>query len=722
MNIREKKDAVISYVAGMFRGGGKDFQFLLNIAIIILINIAAVTLNVRFDLTRNGTYSLSDKSRDVVNNLNEKLTVRVLFSKDLPAEHKSLYRYLVDLLDEYDYYGNRYFSYSIVGEDDLEKEASDFGIRPVKSREYVNDQVTYRSTYMGLVIQQADLVEKVQSITSPAGLEYQITSLIMKMSGKIDGLLGLKDPVQLNLYLDSNLKNLPIDGINNLEKAVSDAVEKTNVNNYGKMHLNVIDTSKDENKKDLAGIYGLKKLKWGGGATASGKAMKAGEGYLGIVMEIPGKFSVIELNVMPTLFGNYVISGIDGLEDRINDAIGTLVSTNPRVGYVTGHREPGIRDEQTREGAGLLNKILSDVYTVRELDLSKDDIPGDIGTLIINGPKSGFSDYELYKIDQFLMKGRAAIFFIDSFEEVNMGRQQNFYGQQEPVVLPVNTNLEKLLSHYGITVNRDIVLDKNSAKVNMGNMIRDYPLVPIITDKGLDDGSVITKYLKGAVFIKTSSVVTDSEKLKKEGVIAVNLVSSSDESWLMTGRMNFNPFMMDAGDDKDFKSYPIACLVSGPFDSFFKDQPVPVNDKDAGKGQRASMVSAQKLDRTVQSAKSSIIVVGTSEITRSGFLLDSRRIITSDMGGEDDVFSNAVLLHNMVDFMAGNYHIPEMKSKSLEYNPLVKTGDRERFIYKAVNVAGLPFFVVIAGLLVWQHRSRRRRSLQQLFSKEESHE
>ena len=254
MNILQKIKDFFMNIAASYKGGTRDFQFVLNIAIIILINMAAITLNVRFDLTRNGTYSLSDKSKEVVDGLRENLKIKVLFSKDLPGEHNSLYRYLLDLLDEYDYYGNRYFSYAIVPGEELEKEAADFGIRPVQSREFVDDQVKLRSTYMGLVIQQADLVEKIQAVTSPAGLEYQITSLIMKMSGKIDGLLSLEQQIQCNLYLDSNLKNLPIDGISTLEKTVGDAVAKSNVNNYDKIKLNVIDTSREENRKDLSGI------------------------------------------------------------------------------------------------------------------------------------------------------------------------------------------------------------------------------------------------------------------------------------------------------------------------------------------------------------------------------------------------------------------------------------------------------------------------------------
>ena len=152
------------------RGRRRNVQLALYIVIIILINLVGSTLNFRCDLTRNHTFSLSERSKHIVSNLKENLKIKVLFSKDLPAQHTSIYRYLKDLLEEYDYYGNEYFSYEIVDEKDLEKQANDYGIRPVQSQEFENDQVKVRRTYMALVLQQSDIVEKIVAITEPTGL------------------------------------------------------------------------------------------------------------------------------------------------------------------------------------------------------------------------------------------------------------------------------------------------------------------------------------------------------------------------------------------------------------------------------------------------------------------------------------------------------------------------------------------------------------------------
>ncbi len=707
MNIRE----IVNNIKVKLAGESVSYQLLLNVVIILLVNIAAVNLNIRVDLTRNNTYSLTDKSKEVVSSLKENMKVKVLFSENLPAEHSSILRYLKDVLQEYSYHGNRYFSYEIVDEKDLEKQAKDYGIQPVSSREFVDDQVKIRRTYMGVVIQHADLMEKIPALSDPVGLEYAITSRMEKMSGKIDGLLNLEKPMSLTLFLDSRMKQLPIDGIDKIGKIVQEAVAKSNKLNYDKIKFSELDPSADKKAGDVATIYGLQRVRWGAGRTPDGKVMKAGEGVLGIVLDTGKRFKTIDLNVAPSLFGNYVVAGLEKMEDKINDAVSGLLTSTARIGYLTGHGIPDLKDERTREGAGLLRQILKDKYELVDVDAAKSDIPPEISVLIVGGPKDKLTDIELYRIDQFLMKGKKIIFLVDSYREVQMPGGQNMFQQRQPIVLPITTGLEEMLKSYGVTVNKNIVLDSNCSKVNMGQMIKDYPVMPIIERDGLNSDSVITRHLNSALFMKASSLTVDEKKLKEKGIEAQKLVSSSDESWLMKGRVNFNPFMMEASPTGEMKSYDLAWLLSGKFSSFFKGKDIPVS-KDAKKKQ-GKISTVARLDESIASGKGEILVIGTAELIRSGFLSDSRKILSR--GRQNEAFSNDNLVHGMVDYMAGNHFIPEMLSKSLEYNPLEKSEDSERFIMKTVNIAGVPLLVILAGIAMWRRRGRRRKQIQKQF-------
>jgi ABC-type uncharacterized transport system involved in gliding motility auxiliary subunit len=692
-------------------------QIILNALILVLLNIAAVTLNWRCDLTSTNTYSLSQKSRKVVSTLKENMKIKVLFSPDLPAQHMAVYRYLRDLLDEYDYYGNRHFSYEIVDGKDLEKQAADYGIQPVQSQEFADDQVKLRRTYMGLVIQHADLIEKVNALTGTVGLEYEITSRMEKMASKIDGLLNLDKPITIRLYLDSRMKDLPIRGIDHLADDVRRAVDAGNRRNYNKLAFEMVDTSKDNSIDSAAGAYGLNKIQWKAGRGSAG-ALPAGEGLLNIVAIHGDRFRVIDLDLEPSILGNYSIKGIEGLEDTINSAVGRLLATSEKVGYVTGHGIPDMNDDRSREGAGFLKELLSDKYEMVPVDLSKNPVPQDVTILIINGPREALSEAELYRFDQYLMAGNRAIIFADNFDEMQMPGGQEMFQQQQPVVVPVNNGLDGILASYGVTVDRNIVLDENCTKVNLGQMNIEYPLIPVILKKNLDRESVVTKYLNSAAFLKASSVTLNQEKLKAGKIAYRNLISSSSDSWTMTGRMSFNPLMMDANKPDKKQSYPLAVEISGSFESFFRGKDIP---KEAAAGITGSLTSVKRLDGTISSGKSGLIVVGTSQITRSGFLMDARKVLSGG-GREDEVYSNEHLLHSMVDSLAGNDYIPEMQSKSLAFNPIDKTDDSTRFALKVINIAGVPALVIALGLVAWRRRVERKKAIFSDFNPEAANE
>jgi len=418
-----------------------------------------------------------------------------------------------------------------------------------------------------------------------------------------------------------------------------------------------------------------------------------------------------------------VIVGLDKLEDRISKAVGALVSANPRIGYITGHGEANLNDQQSPEGGALLKQVLSDVYDIKEIELAGEEIPEDLGVIIINGPRKEYDANELYKIDQFLMKGKSAIFFLDSFTEVNMGQQAPF--ARQPLVLPVNTGLEPLLTTYGITVNRNIVLDMSCARGQIAGTPKDFYFVPIIKKKGLNRESIVTKYLKGVAFIKASSIEVDKKKIKDLKLTFNDLVNSSDESWQMVGEINLNPFFMGPPKERaDMKKFTLAVLLSGKFESYFKSREIP-RGADRDKLKKDIVTVARKLDGTVQNGTTRIIVVGTSEIAKSLFLQNARQIISSSASERDDqdkIFANGVIIHSMVDYLSGNSYIPEMSSKSLDYNPLEKSGEGKKIALKTVNIAGVPLLVILAGLIIWNRRKMHKKRLLEEFSGEVKHD
>lgn len=64
-------------------------KFVIYMIVAVLINVAGITLFFRIDLTKNKIYSISKASQMVVSTLSEPLTIKVFFSKNLPAPHNN---------------------------------------------------------------------------------------------------------------------------------------------------------------------------------------------------------------------------------------------------------------------------------------------------------------------------------------------------------------------------------------------------------------------------------------------------------------------------------------------------------------------------------------------------------------------------------------------------------------------------------------------------------
>ena len=73
----------------------------LFIIAVVLLNLVAARCFFRLDLTEPKSYSLSSASREVVHNLEEPMSVKVFFTKNLPAPYSNVEQYLTDLLSEY---------------------------------------------------------------------------------------------------------------------------------------------------------------------------------------------------------------------------------------------------------------------------------------------------------------------------------------------------------------------------------------------------------------------------------------------------------------------------------------------------------------------------------------------------------------------------------------------------------------------------------------------
>ena len=151
----------------------------------------ASALNLRLDLTSGGLYTLSDGSKQIVDSIDEDITIKYFFSKSnrtLPIQVKNYGNRVRELLEEFAGESShlKLEIYDPKPDSDEEELAARYGINGAK----VNDGETF---YMGAALLYLDEVYQVPFFDPQREkfLEYEIASLLAKVGEKEKKTIGL---------------------------------------------------------------------------------------------------------------------------------------------------------------------------------------------------------------------------------------------------------------------------------------------------------------------------------------------------------------------------------------------------------------------------------------------------------------------------------------------------------------------------------------------------
>ncbi|MGD8881981.1 MAG: Gldg family protein [Desulfobacterales bacterium] len=739
------------------KGSEKYIKFIVYLIIVVLVNVAGITLFFRLDLTANKMYSISAASKKVVSTLSEPLTVKVFFTRNLPAPHNNTERYLHDLLEEYGIYASHYFNYHFYDvsteEGELsektrenQKLANDYGIHPVQIQAIEKDEVKFQRAYMGMVLIHGDLIERIPTISTIEGLEYKITTAIQKLNNKISALLGLQDKIRIKLYLSSSLyKMAPYIGLKKLSEIPNELkkiVQQLNQKNYNKLEYQHLDPSTDDDQERVAKKYDIMTVKWP--ALAKG-TVPPGKGSIGLVMEFGERALVtrlLQVIRIPILGTQYQLMDLKEVQKTIEKNVEALIDINEDLGYLADHGTLNLSSTapvgqaalQRQETVMNFRSLISQNYSLKQINLEQESIPDNLKSMVIARPTLPFSDYELFQIDQFLMQGKNLVLFLDRFMEMRPGNQQGGnIGGQQTVYVPLDTGLEKLLNHYGIRVKKSYVMDENCFRqtlpAQLGGGERPIYFAPIIKSRFINAELDFMKSIKGMIVLKISPLELDSERLTDNGLKATRLVASSEKSWEMSGRITLNPmFIQPPSSGEDMQSRPLAYILAGEFPSYFAGKPIPVKEIDENETENKDKEAAKQPPPNEAAATDTQSEIDISKIVTDGqfiakgkpgkiFLMASADMLKDnilDAGGRGP---NATYILNVIDYLNGREDIAVMRGKEQRFNPLDDTKAGTKTFVKTLNIIGLPAFVVLFGILVWFRRHARKKNIQMMFQK-----
>ncbi|MGM0587849.1 MAG: GldG family protein [Bacteroidota bacterium] len=160
-------------------------QILLIVGSLVMLNYLADQLIVRFDLTEDNRYTLSEASEQIAEQVNDPITVTAYFSADLPPQLAQTEEEFRNFLEEFRAYSGNNLEYEFVNpneSEEMEQQAQQAGIRPVSIDVRERDQISQRRAYLGAKFQYGEKSEVLPIIRPGAAMEYSIASTVKKLT------------------------------------------------------------------------------------------------------------------------------------------------------------------------------------------------------------------------------------------------------------------------------------------------------------------------------------------------------------------------------------------------------------------------------------------------------------------------------------------------------------------------------------------------------------
>lgn len=158
---------------------------ILIIAIIVVVNLLAYEFHFRLDLTEGQQYTLSDATKNILDNLEEPITVKAYFSENLPQAIVKTRTDFQEMLVEYANRADGMIQYEFIdpGKNEAtENEALQNGIQPLLINVREKDQVKQQKAFLGVVVILGSKQEAIPYMQPGTAMEYSMSTAIKKIS------------------------------------------------------------------------------------------------------------------------------------------------------------------------------------------------------------------------------------------------------------------------------------------------------------------------------------------------------------------------------------------------------------------------------------------------------------------------------------------------------------------------------------------------------------
>ncbi len=380
---------------------------------------------------------------------------------------------------------------------------------------------------------------------------------------------------------------------------------------------------------------------------------------------------------------------VEAIEYELIKGIKSLTQAKkPSIAFIEGHDE--LNALQTAD----ITENLSQSYLIDRINLGETDATNlqNYDALIVAQPKKPYTDLEKYRLDQFIMNGGKALFFIDAVQ-LNLDS------------IPLNgaycfgydLGVDDLLFRYGVRINQDLIQDllMQQILINVGRFGNEANLqaLPfpyhILFNKFANHPTVKNLNAISGRLVSTIDTVK-ADKVKKTPLI---FGSSYMRVRRMPNLVNLNELKMDMDKNAYQKQFlPVLYLLEGEFTSLYQNRTPPDNTK-----------------AKPTSIKTKIVVCSDGDLIRNEIDRKTKQALPlgfDQINGQ--TYANKELVQNLLAYLLDQEGIIASRSKEITLRPLDEVRIKEEKTYWQLLNIILPICLVLGfGIVKYYFRMKK---------------
>ncbi len=680
----------------------------------------------RIDTTQGEQYSISDTTRNYLQQLQEPLLIRGYFSSKTHPLLAPLVPQLRDLMREYEIAGHGKVQLEFIDPltaPELEKEANQkYGIQPVPFQVEDRYQSSIVSSYFNILVQYGDetsilgfndLIEvRVRGEADIEVLlrnpEYDISLAIKRAMRSYRGGGNLFDTIQGTVEFQgfvSAEEFLP-EKLRIYKRQVIDAVDEMKARSNGKLQVEFLEPEKDDGRvaQQILEQYGFRPM----------SANLFGDKPFYFYTILKRNDQVVQINIEnldETSFGRNLRAAIKRFDSGFARTVGLVTSDiDPAM------MQQGMAGDEFRS----LENFLSEERIVKREDLNSGTVSGDVDILVVSGAKD-INETQLFAIDQFLMQGGTIIIATAPYT-TSMSRNSLD-------LIPQDSGLTQWLEHHGLSMSKKLVMDPQNSKFpvpvnrNVGGFqiqeirMLDYPWFVDIRSDGMDTSNPIVGELRQIIMPWAVPIVTTNAETQGNRE-TFSLIHSSTGSWLSESK-NIMPTLDTEGKsyyptEGETAAHALAVISSGVFDSWFagKSSPLLSQPKDTETSDEAASEETENeaeeeefnvssvIDKSRESAR--IILFSSSDMLRDQII----QFLSTSKGS--NYLNNFQLISNAIDWSLEDSGLLGIRSRGQFNRTLPPMEHGEQLFWEYLNYALAALMLGLVALINYLFIRRKR--------------